>query len=69
MKTVRGAILLYRDDCELTEVLENLICNEINIEEIKLGFLFPCRNLPDFSFFNNQESIRHKVIFSDSVRE
>lgn len=45
---VRGAILLYRDDCELTEVLENLICNEINIEEIKDFLLDPGVDIADY---------------------
>ena len=45
---VRGATLIYRDECELTEVVENLISNEINIHNIKDSLLDPNIDIADY---------------------
>jgi len=45
---VRGAILIYRDDCELIEVVENLLSNEINIGEVKEKLLDPTIDIADY---------------------
>ena len=59
---MRGAILIYRDDCELIEVVENLLSNEINIGEVKEKLLDPTIDIADYFDWDREKKTYRKIV-------
>jgi len=45
---VRGACLIFRESCELEEVLENLISNQLPLGDLKAHLLDPNVDVGDY---------------------